>query len=232
MTCILADDEEPARLLLREYISKATELVLVESFANGTQARTFLEKNSVDLAFLDINMPELSGTDLVRILEPKPLIIFTTAYSEYALEGFELDIIDYLTKPFSLERFLKAVNKANQYYQLTHDPSKKHVDYFYVKADYKIVKVSFSEVLFIEGMREYVRIYTVKKKIITLLSMTKLESELPRDRFIRVHRSSIVNLNAIDAVHNNTIEIAEHKISVGATYKDALEDRLRKKGIY
>ncbi|MGC4021149.1 MAG: response regulator [Cyclobacteriaceae bacterium] len=157
---------------MKEYISKEKGLNLVGSFATGLEVRNFLENNSVDLAFLDINMPEISGTSLVRVLKQKPLIIFTTAYSEHAVEGFELDIIDYLTKPISFERFLKSVDKAKHYHQLLTSKTPPS-EYFFVKADYKIVKINFNEILFIEGLREYVRIHTPKKKIITLLAMAK-----------------------------------------------------------
>lgn len=232
MTCILADDEEPARLLLQSYISKTKELNLLGSFSNGLEARDFLEKNKVDLVFLDINMPELSGLSVARIVQPRPIIIFTTAYSEYASEGFELDVIDYLTKPFSLERFLKSVNKARQYHEFNNPPTAPpSADYFFVKADYKMVKINFAEIEYIEGMREYVRIHLIKKKVVTLLPMTKMESILPADRFLRVHKSSIVNLDFIDAIHGNEIELGPHRISIGATYKESVEQRLKELGI-
>ncbi len=235
MTCILADDEEPARKLLEEYITKTSVLELAGSFQNGMDARNFLLNHSVDLAFFDINMPELTGLELIRSLTTKPMIILTTAYSEHALDGFELNALDYLVKPFSLERFLRAVDKAASQLRplpINEVSTNQRNDFFFIKADHKLIKINFDEVIFIEGLREYVRIHTVNKKYITLLSLNKLEEELPAEQFIRIHKSTIVKISRIKIIHNNSVELDGQNFSLGATYKEALMRLIGKKGIY
>lgn len=231
MTCMLADDEELARRLLADYIARARNLSLEAAFENGADALQYVRNTPVDLIFLDINMPDITGLELLRSMPHKPLAILTTAYSEYALEGFELDVVDYLQKPFSFERFLKAVNKAHEYHHPKPITSPTD-DYFFVKADSKIVKVAVDEVLFIEGLKEYVRIHTLDKKIITLLSLSALEQKLPTSRFLRVHRSYIINYQHIDAYHNNTLEINGQNIPVGQSYKPQLMEILAQKGFF
>ena len=231
MTCILADDEEPARRLLIDYISKSEDLQLKDAFSNGVDALNYLRDSHIDLIFLDVNMPGITGLELLKSIKNPPMAILTTAYSEHAVESFELDVIDYLQKPFPFDRFLKAVIKAREYFhsttqQVTFDT------YFFVKSDYKIVKIEFDDVFFIEGLKEYVRIHTKEKKIITLLALNKLEEKLPQNRFMRVHRSYIINYKHINSYHNNLIEIGQLQIPVGQNYKSKLIEALNKRGIF
>ena len=230
--CAIVDDEALARKLLTNYVGKIPELTLVATCQNAIEAQSLLQQQEIDLLFLDIQMPDLTGIELLKAVKKPPLTILTTAYSDYALEGYSLDVIDYLLKPISFGRFFQAVSKALAF--LHHPvvgssegeseagpPMLSATDYFFVKSDYKIVKVNFSEVLFIEGMREYVRIHTEAQKIMTLLSMQKLEEMLPSSIFTRIHRSHIVNVSKISEVQGNTVYISDVQLPVSKSYKEA-----------
>jgi len=217
LKCLIVDDEHLARELIKTFCDRLPNLEVVGTCKNAIEAIKFLAENQVDLIFLDIQMPDLSGIDLVKTLKVKPAIIFTTAYSDYAVEGFELDVTDYLVKPFSFERFIKAVNKVGA----TAD-TKEHgetPDYMTVKADHKLYKVLFKEVKYIEGLREYVAYHLNDKKIVALASLKKLEEELPSN-FIRIHKSFIVNTDLIDSISGNEVELGTVKLPIGKSYKD------------
>jgi two-component system, LytTR family, response regulator len=224
--CIVIDDEPYARDLLKEFISKVPHFQLVGIFSSALQALPALSKNPVDVLFLDIQMPDLSGIDFLKSLDKRPSVIFTTAYAEYAIEGFELDVVDYLLKPFDFQRFLKAANKITQKIEKPEPeitPPHHNDAFIFVKDGTKLVKVELRSIRFIKGTREYVTIYTTDKKIMSLQSMKNLESELPVD-FIRVHNSFIVNIRAIDSVTKTDVMIGEEIIPIGVTYKkDFLE---------
>jgi len=230
MNCIIVDDENPAIRILSSYVSQMPVLKLVDTCDNAMKAMDVLHRKSVDLLFLDIHMPGMSGLDFIRSLKTKPLIILVTAYPQHALEGFELDVVDYLLKPVSFERFVQAVNKALErtgnlgVAQLSPSPNemeKESKGYMFVKADYKLVKIIFDEIVYIEGLREYVRIHTVKnERIITLQSLRKLEEMLPAQKFARTHKSYIVAIEKIDAIVGNSIEIGEELIPIGKSYKE------------
>lgn len=222
-TCLVVDDEHPALKLLEDYISKMPELELVAKCDNALDANNILQDQPVDLMFLDIQMPDLTGLDFIKSLKRKPVIILTTAYSEYALEGYELDVTDYLLKPFSFERFMQAVNKAQELIILKKKEKtsiKTAKDHIFVKADYKKVKVNFDDILYIEGLREYVSFFTKDKRIVTLEAMKNLEQILPADQFIRVHKSYIIPLKKVEAVVGNMLEIAGKNIPIGKSYRE------------
>lgn len=234
MNCIIIDDEALARKLLESYAEKAGISVL-ESFASPTVALQFLRSTQVDLIFVDINMPNLSGLELLKSLNDPPMAIITTAYGDYALESFELNVIDYLKKPYAFDRFMKGVNKAMAQKQLQEAASRKEAataDFFFVKSEYQLIKIQYKELQYIEGFGEYVKIHTGGKPIISLLSLSKLIKELPKNSFIRVHKSYIVNFNYIDSYHQNTLFIGDKDIPVGQTRKAALLKALKEKGIF
>jgi two-component system LytT family response regulator len=229
--CIVIDDEPYARDLLKEFILKVPHFQLVGIFSSALQALPVLSKTPVDVLFLDIQMPDLSGIDFLKSLDKRPSVIFTTAYAEYAIEGFELDVVDYLLKPFDFQRFLKAANKITQKIEKPAEPeiTTPHRDdtFMFVKDGTKLVKVELKNILFIKGTREYVTIYTADKKIMSLQSMKNLETELPVD-FIRVHNSYIVNIRAIESITKTDVKIGEEIIPIGVTYKKNFQEHINK----
>ncbi len=229
-SCLIVDDEHLARTLLTTYLDKLPQLKLVSSCENAIEALTVLQREHIDILFLDIQMPDLSGLELIRSLSYKPLTIFTTAYAEHALAGYELSVIDYLLKPISFERFVQAVNKATQQLQLKAKAEqnlnatpaalpKPGQDHFFAKVDYKLVKVYYAEILYIEGLREYVSIYTADRRLIVYQAMKHLTEILPAEQFVRVHKSYIVSFSKITSLYGNTIEIGEKQIPIGKSYK-------------
>lgn len=227
MTCIIVDDEPLARQGLEMSISNVASLQLLGSFSNALAANDFLRKEKVDLMFLDINMPEVSGLDFLKSLRDAPLVVFTTAYPQYALDSYELDAIDYLVKPIRIERFLKAVNKAeNQLRLLLQEGGSSHVekieeDFVFIKADRKYFKIYFKEILYIEGLKDYVVIYTAdKNKIITSMNVKTIGSQLPETIFARVSKSYIVNILNITSFDNELVYIHDNEIPIGQSFKD------------
>ncbi len=224
---IIVDDEPLALDVLETYIAQLPELELVARCENALEAREVLKEHDVDLMFLDINMPQLTGIDFVKTLSVKPNFIFTTAHPYYAVEGFELNAIDYLMKPIPLERFMKAVNKViNMQLGETSAPEKKKENFIFVKADKKLIKVNFDNILYIEGLKDYVIIRQKEGRVITLHTMKSLEAKLPDHIFKRIHRSYIVNIGAIDAIVGNMIELKEKSqvkhIPIGKNYREEL----------
>lgn len=224
---IIVDDEPLALDVLETYIAQLPELELVARCENALEAREVLKQHDVDLMFLDINMPQLTGIDFVKTLSVKPNFIFTTAHPYYAVEGFELNAIDYLMKPIPLERFMKAVNKViNMQLGETSAPEKKKENFIFVKADKKLIKVNFDDILYIEGLKDYVIIRQKEGRVITLHTMKSLETKLPDHIFKRIHRSYIVNIGAIDAIVGNMIELKEKSqvkhIPIGKNYREEL----------
>jgi len=224
MNCIVVDDEPLARDILEEFIRKVPFLTLAASCKSGFDALDVLQNQKVDLIFLDIQMPDMSGIQLYESLNYKPLVIFTTAYSDYAVTGFELDAIDYLVKPFSFQRFIKAVNKAAALHK-KQDVAEKEPprDFMFVKDGTKIVKVSYDEILYIEGMKDYVKIVLKDKKmVLTLMSMQNMAERLPSRQFVRIHRSYIVSLSKIKMVEKNRVIIDKKYLPIGDSYKGNL----------
>lgn len=225
LNCVIVDDEQPARLLIAEYVKKVPFLQLVGEFKSPIDAMTKLPGLQVDLIFLDIQMPGLTGLEFIRTLGHKPKIILTTAYSEYALESYELDVEDYLMKPISFERFMRAVSKIMQNSSTATAQTKSEFSLI-VKADGQTHRIFTSEILYIEGLKEYVTIFTEERKIITLESLKNLTNELPDDEFVRVHKSFIVNLNKVTSHSNHDLTIKAKKIPIGSSYRDEVLKKL------
>jgi two-component system, LytTR family, response regulator len=227
--CLIVDDEPPAREVLKRYVEDTPGLELRGECANAVQALGVLQRESIDLIFLDIRMPQLTGVDFLKSLKNTPKIVFTTAYSEYALEGYELDIVDYLMKPVRFERFLKAINKAFPLHNpVTMDPhpvpetEKRMESFVYFRADRKMVKVLLSEIVYIESMKDYVKVITDNHSIITKQSISSVEGMLPEKKFIRTHRSFIVSVDKIRSFTNDLIEIGKTEIPIGKLYRNTV----------
>ncbi|GLR18329.1 LytR/AlgR family response regulator transcription factor [Portibacter lacus] len=225
---IIVDDEPLALDVLETFINQLPNINLLQKCENAFEANEAIKKHDVDLLFLDIQMPQLTGIDFYKSLTNPPEVIFTTAYSNYAVEGFEMDAIDYLVKPISLDRFMKAVNKATE---KIGNKSEVHVgsddeDFIFVKADKKLVKVNYNDILYIEGLKDYVIIRMKTGRVITLQTMKSLESKLPERFFKRIHRSYILGLNQIQAIVGNTVEIIENgktkQLPIGKNYREEL----------
>jgi len=225
--CLVIDDEQPARDILEKHIFGVEALELAGSCHNAVEALSFLQSNTVDLLFLDIQMPHILGTNFIRTLKNPPKVIFITAYRKYAVEGFELDAVDFLLKPVSFDRFLKAVNKVlhlnlqstSAEQEKTEGPKESTQPFLYVRSDRKMVKVLFNDILYIEGLRDYIRIFTSTKAIVTKHLLASLEEMLPADAFLRIHRSYIVSINKIESYNADSIEIAKKELPIGRLYK-------------
>lgn len=233
---IIVDDEPLALDIVESFVSRMPNLELIGRCENAIEAMEILKTKEVDLMFLDIQMPQITGIDFLKSLRNPPLVIFTTAYAEYALEGFELDAVDYLLKPIALDRFMKSVNKAEERLQLKKQNSTIEEigdDYFFVKSDKKLIKVNFSEIIYIEGLKDYVIIRMENSRVIALQTMKSLEDKLQTLHFRRVHRSYICNLDKIIAIDGNTLEVMEKgqikSIPIGKNYRDELLEIINEK---
>ena len=215
--CIIVEDEPLALERTKSYLQKTSYLNLIGEFNNGIDALGFMKINQVDLIFLDIEMDDLTGIELLQTLVNPPKVIITTAYENYALKGYELNVTDYLLKPFSFERFLLAVEKT---YENLRNKSIDDKDYLFVKTEYRMEKVSFDDILYIEGMGDYRNVQTTNKKILTLQTFGELEKYLPKDKFCRVHKSYLVSIGQIEFVERNRIKIGEKRIPISETYKN------------
>jgi DNA-binding LytR/AlgR family response regulator len=234
--CLVIDDEPLARDLMRSHIEKLENFEICAECGDAMKALQELHNHKVDLMFMDIQMPQITGIEFLKTLKNPPKVIITTAYREYALDGFELDVVDYLLKPITFERFLKSVNK---YYQATQDdvkPLQAHNGFnkavpeeafIYVKENKKVLKVHLNDILYVEGLSEYVQIYTRDKKIITKSSMTNLSEKLPEDQFMRIHKSFIVGLSKIEAFTSSSIEVPGKELPIGRSYKNAVLEVLQ-----
>jgi DNA-binding LytR/AlgR family response regulator len=233
---IIVDDEPLAQDVLETYIEKLPDLNLVKKCNNALEANEALKTSEIDLMFLDIQMPQLTGIDFLKTLTNPPIVIFTTAYPNYAIEGFELNALDYLLKPISLDRFMKAVNKATEQIELQNKikgapanaakNEEEEKNFTFVKADKKLVKVNYKDIIYIEGLKDYVIIRQDADRVITLQTMKSLESKLPSEQFKRIHRSFIVNLDRINAIVGNMVEVIEKgkpkHLPIGKNYRDEL----------
>ena len=229
MNCIIIDDEPLALELMEDNVSRVESLHLVASCRSAAQALQIMQDREIDLIFCDIQMPGINGLQFVKSLAQKPLIIFVTAYQEFALDGFELDVVDYLLKPVSIERFLKACNKATQQFELTRKhPESKAAEasrkYIFLYADYNLIKVNHDDITYIEGLKDYVKIHRVSnpKAIISRVTIKSLESQLPADVFFRVHKSYIVNLDHVHSIRKGRIKIADAEIPYCDSFKDII----------
>ncbi len=232
ITCIAADDEPWALSLITEHIKKVPFLELVFETTEALAALHYLQRHKVQLVFMDIQMPELTGMQVIKILQNKIPVILTTAYSEFALEGYEHNVVDYLLKPISFERFYKAAEKASVFLQNNKVPKEtlpaNAANYLFVKTDSKMVRVNFDELLFVEGLKDYIAIHTLTDKLITLQNLKTMEDDLPAAHFMRVHKSYIVSLAKIDSIERNRIFIGGHSIPVGETFKEDFFKRINK----
>jgi DNA-binding LytR/AlgR family response regulator len=227
--CLVVDDEHLALHILEDYIAKVPFLQLIKSTTNPIEALTLVQEGNIDLIFLDVQMPELTGIQFLKIANGKAKVILTTAYPQYALEGYELDVVDYLLKPIAFDRFFKSVQKAQGIIQ----PSAKVEikaeasvqqdflnDFIFVKTEHKIQKVYLKDILYIEGLKDYISIFTPAERIITLQGMKKMEDALPEKYFMRVHKSYIISINKIDSIERSRIWIGEKIIPIGDTYRE------------
>ncbi len=220
LKCVVVDDEPMAREILSSYIEKTPNLQLVKSCKDASEALMFMQENSVDVFFLDINMPEITGVSLAKIIKNKAKIIFTTAYRDYAIEGFNLNVIDYLLKPFSFERFMEAVAKVS----IKEITSSK--DFIFVRADRKMVKVDFTSILYIESLSDYVKIYTKEQTIVTRENISTLSNTLPKNLFLRIHRSFIISIQQITSYTNEFIELNDKALPISRSYKESVLQKL------
>ena len=221
-----------------EYVKKVPSLNLIEAFSNPLAAMETLRSASIDILFLDVQMPEITGISLLKILKKRPLVVLTTAYSQYALEGYELDVADYLLKPITFERFLKSVDKITQRLEAVAviqpspvEQSSSSSPFIFVKDGTKLVKVKLDEILYIEGLKDYVTIHTTHQKIVTLQRLKTLEEQLPANKFIRIHNSFIVSLDAIDVIQKNEVQIKGATLPVGDTYRKSFKEFIERNHI-
>ena len=233
ITAIAIDDEPLALQLVTGYIRKTPGLKLIGEFDNPLDAADFLTDANIDLIFIDIQMPDLSGIEFTRLIEKGPKVIFTTAFEKYALEGYKLEIVDYLLKPFSYEEFLTAVHKVQKILKLEQKaPARVDVNnqFLFLKSDYKIKRINFNDILYIEGLKDYVKVFiqNVPRPVLSLTSLKLLESKLPADKFMRVHRSFIVNLEKIDTIERSRIVFGKEYIPVSDQYKERFQEFLDK----
>ena len=221
--CIIVDDETLAQEVIKNHLQQVDRFELVGTFRTAQEALQALHTQEIDLMFLDIRLPGMSGLQFLQSLSNLPLVVLTTAYAEYALEGYEFNVIDYLLKPISFDRFLKTVNKivdGKMLPQLSKDPGKAMGDYFFVKSNSKFFRVNFAAISYIEGMKDYLKIHTRENTLITHQTMTDMEKLLPAGQFIRVHKSYIVAISHIRAIYGNSVEVDSQTIPIGISYKD------------
>lgn len=240
ITCLIADDEPMALSLIESYVLKTPFLELKAKCNSAIKAMEFLETDSdIDLFFLDIQMPDLTGLEFSRLLPAKSKVIFTTAFDQYAIEGYKVNALDYLLKPFDYNEFLNAAQKARNHFETNstqnaeNQQNNKNSDFIFVKSEYRQIKINLSEILYIEGLKDYVKIYTSShpRPILTLMSLKKLEEELPSEQFMRVHRSYIISLEKIEAIERNHVVIKDGFITIAPNYKDILMEYIKGKSI-
>ena len=224
MRCIIVDDEPVARKILEEFVEQVPFLECIGQFGNALKAEDFLKSNKADIIFLDIEMPKMSGLQYLQQATVRPLVILTTAFPEYALEGYEWDIIDYLLKPIAFKRFEKAVQKAREYAQLKDTNTLSSPPYLFIRSDKRIEKVELQDILYIESAGNYVFLHTETKKIMAYLTLKSIEAQLPRADFIKVHQSFLVCFSKIDAIEGNTIKIKGKTVPISRNYRDTVMD--------
>jgi DNA-binding LytR/AlgR family response regulator len=230
MRCIAIDDEPLALQLIAEYASRVSFLSLEKTFTNPDDAKDWLQQNEVDLLLLDIHMPDINGLQFYKSLPKKPLVIFTTAYSEYAVEGFNVDAVDYLLKPFEYDRFLKAVLKAREYLEFLTNQELQMASIF-VKVDYQLMKINLKDIELIEGLDDYIRIHIKPKPVLTLMTLKSLQEKLPSQEFTRIHRSYIVPVSKIESFGKSKVKVAGKEIPVGSSYSEVYQQLLKSKGL-
>lgn len=229
LNCVAIDDEPLALEVVKRYISNSTDLSLLAFFSNALEGQEYLKDNPVDLVFLDIQMPGVNGLQLYRSLQIKPMVIFTTAHKEFAIEGFDLEAIDYLLKPFGMERFQKAINKAVLWQNVIAQNQEQHNEFLLIHCDYKVIKIPYKEVIFIEASNDYAKVSTKREAYSTLLSMKAMVEKLPKNLFIRIHRSYIVAINQISFIQFRKMGLINGmEFPIGDTYRTGVAE-LKKK---
>ncbi|MDB5205847.1 MAG: response regulator transcription factor [Flavisolibacter sp.] len=225
--CVLIDDEPLALEVLKKYINKIPALVVAHSFDDAIAGKEYIENNAIDLLFIDINMPDIKGTDLVRSLRNKPMVIFTTAYKNYAIDGFELDAIDYLVKPIEFSRFEKAAQKAGDVFQYKRIGSIE-AGHLFVRADYQLIKINVSDIEYIESVEDYIKIHlATARPVMTLMTMKAVLEKLPSSQFARIHRSYIIPLAKIRSVVNRKITLTSVELPIGNSYYDLVRSWIK-----
>lgn len=231
--CLIVDDEPLAINVIKRHLKGFDEFEVVDTCNDAMEAFKVLKHKNIQLMFLDINMPELSGIDFIKGLDTKPLVVITTAYREFAVESFELDVFDYLVKPIALPRFVKTIDKVMEHFRLVHSSPSKHKgnnDYIFIKVDKKIVKVFFSEILYIESLKDYVRVVTQYENLITHHNLRSISKSLPSDKFIRIHRSYTVAIEKIRSLEGNNVEIEDKLLPIGRNYQKKIKKHILKEG--
>ena len=230
VSCIIIDDEPIARKILQEFTELVPYLDLIEKFESALKAEEFLKSNQPDIIFLDIEMPKVNGLQMLKRIHVESLVIVTTAFPQYALDGYELDIIDYLLKPFALQRFLKAVHKAKDFYEMkTQSGSAQLPSYIFVKSDKRIEKVELGEILYAEVLGNYITIHTERKEIVSYLTMKSLESQLPPVDFIKIHQSFLVNCSKIESVEGNDLKVGTRSLPISRNYREGVTNLINQR---
>ncbi len=226
LKCVAIDDEPLALEIIKKYVSDYPALKMVNTFEDAISGAEYLKRNKVDVLFLDINMPDISGVDLVRSLDEKPMIIFTTAYKKFAFEGFELEALDYLLKPINSSRFGAAIHKAIDYYQFKNIDHTGEDEYIYVHSEYRVIKIGIRDIEYIESMQDYIKIHllSAEKPVLTLMSLKSVIEKIPATQFIRIHRSFVVAKAQIRSIYNRKVKLRNIELPVGTNYADFIKD--------
>jgi two-component system LytT family response regulator len=227
--CVLVDDEPLAIKVLQNYFNNFTDFEVIATFNNSLEALDFINGTSVDAVFLDINMPMMTGFELISLIENKTKVIITTAFREFAAESYDLDVLDYLVKPIPLPRFIKCINKITTEYNLKNNikvETTKGDSHIFIKVDKKMMKINIEEILFVEGMKEYIKVVTPDKTYITHKSLTSLSEELPADRFLRIHKSYVIALNKVKSIEGNRVQIQSYTIPIGRNYSKDVKTKI------
>ncbi|CAA9202300.1 LytR/AlgR family response regulator transcription factor [Flavobacterium collinsii] len=227
--CVLIDDEPLAIKVLQNYFTNFTDFEVIGTFNNSLEALDFINSTTVDAVFLDINMPMMTGFELISLIENKTKVIITTAFREFAAESYDLDVLDYLVKPIPLPRFIKCINKITTEYNLKNNikvETTKGDSHIFIKVDKKMMKINIEEILFVEGMKEYIKVVTSDKTYITHKSLTSLSEELPADRFLRIHKSYVIALNKVKSIEGNRIQIQSYTIPIGRNYSKEVKNKI------
>jgi two-component system LytT family response regulator len=227
--CVLIDDEPLAIKVLQNYFANFTDFEVIGTFNNSLEALDFINSTTVDAVFLDINMPMMTGFELISLIENKTKVIITTAFREFAAESYDLDVLDYLVKPIPLPRFIKCINKITTEYNLKNNikvETTKGDSHIFIKVDKKMMKINIEEILFVEGMKEYIKVVTPDKTYITHKSLTSLSEELPADRFLRIHKSYVIALNKVKSIEGNRIQIQSYTIPIGRNYSKEVKNKI------
>ncbi|KQW99020.1 LytTR family DNA-binding domain-containing protein [Flavobacterium sp. Root420] len=227
--CVLVDDEPLAIKVLQNYFNNFTDFEVIGTFNNSLEALDFINSTTVDAVFLDINMPMMTGFELISLIENKTKVIITTAFREFAAESYDLDVLDYLVKPIPLPRFIKCINKITTEYNLKNNikvETTKGDSHIFIKVDKKMMKINIEEILFVEGMKEYIKVVTPDKTYITHKSLTSLSEELPADRFLRIHKSYVIALNKVKSIEGNRVQIQSYTIPIGRNYSKDVKTKI------